>query len=372
VEDSQKEELLGMHILVVDDHQDNCDLLIALLEDQGYRSLFTAADGNEALTLLRRRRNIDLVLLDINMPNMNGYEVLEEIQQDQTLRKIPVIMVTALNQLESQIRCIEKGAEDYITKPVEETLLKARVGASLERKYLRNKEQQLLRIVQREKKRSEEVLFNVLPKQVAERLKKGGEGIADAVDDATVLFADLVEFTQLSTHISPSALVHILNVVFRGFDQISSDLKLEKIKTIGDSYMVVGGLPPETKDHTLRCLQFAYSALDYVRQFNEDNPIKLQLRVGMHCGPVVAGVIGQTRFTYDLWGETVNVASRMESLGLPGRVQLSDSAFRRLEGSAEFESRGLIDVKGKGEMTTYLGPANLPTGFRVYSPPADS
>ena len=357
VQKNLQEELLGMNILVVDDFEDNRDLIVTLLEDQGYKNFLEAEDGKKALEILESNEVIDLVLLDINMPKMNGYEVLDYMKSHDQLLPIPVIMVTAVDQQDSVLRCIEKGAEDYLTKPVEETLMWARVHASLERKYLRNKERQLLKQVQSEKRKSEEILYHVIPESVAERLRRGEESIADTIDDATVLFADLVGFTALSATVNAASLVHMLNYVFRAFDEFGKELKLEKIKTIGDSYMIVGGIPPNTEDHQIRCMQFANKALDHIDVFNENHGMNLQLRVGLHSGPVVAGVIGQTRFTYDLWGETVNLASRMETLGVPGRVQVTQSTYERLQSRFDFEPRGKIDVKGKGEMETYLSLA---------------
>ena len=178
MQEDLSESLTGMKILVVDDHEDNLDLLLALLEDRDYTDLITAENGKVALDILFGEAEVDLVLLDINMPVMNGYEVLERMKGDENLQHIPVIMVTALDQLSSVIRCIEGGAEDYLTKPVEETLLGARVQASLERKYLRDKERELLRQVQEERAKSDALLYNVLPESVAERLKRGEENIA--------------------------------------------------------------------------------------------------------------------------------------------------------------------------------------------------
>ena len=303
VQKNLQEELLGMNILVVDDFEDNRDLIVTLLEDQGYKNFLEAEDGKKALEILESNEVIDLVLLDINMSKMNGYEVLDYMKSHDQLLPIPVIMVTAVDQQDSVLRCIEKGAEDYLTKPVEETLMWARVHASLERKYLRNKECQLLKQVQSEKRKSEEILYHVIPESVAERLRRGEESIADTIDDATVLFADLVGFTALSATVNAASLVHMLNYVFRAFDEFGKELKLEKIKTIGDSYMIVVGIPPNTEDHQIRCMQFANKALDHIDVFNENHGMNLQLRVGLHSGPVGAGVIGQTRFTYDLWGE---------------------------------------------------------------------
>ncbi len=354
METNDKGELLDMDILVVDDLEDNLDLILALLEEDEYNSLITAQNGQEALDILASEQNVDLVLLDINMPVLNGYQVLEHIKSTEQLRAIPVIMVSALDEMDSVIRCIENGAEDYITKPVDETLLRARVHASLERKYLRNKERELFQQLEIEKQKSESVLYRVLPESVAERLKKDEENIAETMDEVTIVFSDIVGFTRFSSNISPDELVKILNEIFQSFDQLVTEMNLEKVKTIGDAYMVVGGLPPHKDNHAERCMQFAISTLNEIDKFNKSHNLDLKLRLGMSTGPVVAGVIGHTRFTYDLWGDTVNLASRMETLCIPGMVQVVETTFNKLHDKYPFAPRGEIEVKGKGLMKTYL------------------
>ena len=354
MESDIKDKMQEMGILVVDDIEDNIDLIIALLEEEEYNNLLTAPNGKEALSILESDVNIDLVLLDINMPELNGYQVLEYIKASEKLRAIPVIMVSALDEMDSTIRCIETGAEDYITKPVDETLLRARVNASLERKFLRNQERELFRQVEIEKQKSETVLYRVLPESVAERLKKGEENIAETIEDVTIVFSDLVGFTRLSSDMSPDRLVEILNDIFRSFDHHVAELKLEKVKTIGDAYMIVGGIPPHNENHAERCMDFALSALNDIDEFSKKYELELKLRIGMSTGPVVAGVIGQTRFTYDLWGDTVNIASRMESLCHPGLIQVVEPTYLRLKDKYPFVHRGEIEVKGKGLMKTYL------------------
>ncbi len=354
MESDIKVKMQEMGILVVDDIEDNIDLILALLEEEEYNNLLTAPNGKEALSILEGDENIDLVLLDINMPELNGYQVLEYIKSSEKLRAIPVIMVSALDEMDSTIRCIENGAEDYITKPVDETLLLARVNASLERKFLRNQERELFRQVEIEKQKSETVLYRVLPESVAERLKKGEENIAETIEDVTIVFSDLVGFTRLSSDMSPNRLVEILNDIFRSFDHLVAELKLEKVKTIGDAYMVVGGIPPHNENHADRCMEFALSALNEIDGFSKKYELDLKLRIGMCTGPVVAGVIGQTRFTYDLWGDTVNIASRMETLCFPGLIQVVESTYLKLQGKYPFAHRAEIEVKGKGMMKTYI------------------
>ncbi len=351
---SHHKEVLPMGILVVDDLEDNLALIVDLLEEKKYSNLHTVDGGKKDVEILESDTVIDLVLLDINMPSFSGYEVLDYIQSKDHLKTIPVVMVTAIDDMSSVIRCVEGGAEDYLVKPVEEALLWARVQACLERKYLRNKERELFEQVEVEKRKSEKVLYNVLPKKVAERLKNGEQVIAESIPEITVIFADLVGFTKLSTKISPDELVMLLNHVFRSFDRIVKKYKLEKIKTIGDAYMVAGGFPPDAENHVLRCFALSIDILDIIEIFNQSSGIKLSIRIGICTGPVVAGVIGTTRFTYDLWGDTVNIASRMESLSLPNWIQVAESTYNVLEPICPFILRGEIDVKGKGSMKSYL------------------
>lgn len=205
----------------------------------------------------------------------------------------------------------------------------------------------------RQRLRSERLLLNVLPQAIAERLKRGQKIIADSFNEATVLFADLVGFTELSTSISPTELVELLNSVFSKFDQLADHHRLEKIKTIGDAYMVVAGLPVPRADHVRAIADIAIDMQHEITKIKVHDGRPLSLRIGIHTGPVVAGVIGIRRFTYDLWGDTVNVASRMESQGEPERIQVTEAVYKRLKNGYDFERRGAIAVKGKGDMITY-------------------
>jgi len=205
---------------------------------------------------------------------------------------------------------------------------------------------------------NERLLLNILPPPIAQRLRAGEPLIADRFDDVTLLFADIVEFTRLSARLSPSELVGVLNEVFSVFDELVERHGLEKIKTIGDAYLVVGGLSDASADHTARMAAMAVGLADAVGRIDAATRMGIDFRIGMHCGPIVAGVIGTRKFIYDVWGDTVNLASRMESLGVPGRVQVTHAVMSRLETTFEFEARGLIDVKGKGPMPTWflVGP----------------
>ncbi len=202
--------------------------------------------------------------------------------------------------------------------------------------------------------RSEELLLNILPPTIAGRLKADGGTIADGFADVTVLFADIVGFTVLSAHRPPERIVEMLNELFCEFDDLADRHGLEKIKTIGDCYMVAGGLPEPRADHAVAVAQMGLEMLRTVRAFSDRSGESIDIRIGIHSGPVVAGVIGKRKFVYDLWGDTVNTASRMESHGMPGTIQISDDCRRLLDSEFSLTHRGTIDVKGKGPMDTWL------------------
>src|SRR6266545_4758531 len=205
-----------------------------------------------------------------------------------------------------------------------------------------------------EQQRSERLLLNVLPAPIAARLKQREDVIADGFPDVTVLFADLVDFTRRSQRIAPKQVVAILNDLFTTFDQLAERQGLEKIKTVGDAYMVAGGLPDPRPGHAGAVAEMALAIRDEVARHADPSGQPLQVRVGIDTGPVVAGVIGRHKFIYDLWGDTVNTASRMESHGVPGCIQVTARTYQRLKDGYRFERRGPIQVKGKGEMVTYF------------------
>jgi class 3 adenylate cyclase len=205
-----------------------------------------------------------------------------------------------------------------------------------------------------EQERSERLLLNVLPAPIATRLKAGEEVIADAFPDVTVLFADLVDFTRRSQRTGPAQVVATLNDLFSAFDQLAQRHGLEKIKTIGDAYMVAGGLPDPRPDHAEAIADMALAMQAEVARHTDPSGQPLQVRIGIDTGPVEAGVLGTSKFSYDLWGNTVNTASRMESHGIPGCIQVTARTYQRLRDSYRFQRRGPIQVRGMGEMVTYF------------------
>ncbi|MBD1912796.1 MULTISPECIES: adenylate/guanylate cyclase domain-containing protein [unclassified Leptolyngbya] len=204
-----------------------------------------------------------------------------------------------------------------------------------------------------QRKRTEQLLLNIMPQAIAERLKRGQKTIVDSFTRASVLFADIANFTALSTDISPVELVELLNAIFTAFDELATFKGLEKIKTIGDAYMVVGGVPTPIPDPIAATAEMALAMQELIRTFHTPTGIPLSLRIGIHTGPVIAGIIGTRKFSYDLWGDTVNVASRMETQGEPGRIQVTESVYEKLKDDYRFEKREIIEIKGKGLMQTY-------------------
>jgi class 3 adenylate cyclase len=218
------------------------------------------------------------------------------------------------------------------------------------------------RLLLAERERSERLLLNVLPAPIAARLKQGEEVIADGFPEVTVLFADLVDFTRRSQETTPERVVRVLDDLFSALDQLAERHGLEKIKTVGDAYMAVGGLPEPRPDHAQAVAEMALEVREEVARHLDPGGEPLAVRIGVDTGPVVAGVIGRRKFSYDLWGDTVNTASRMESQGVAGCIQVTDRTYRRLRDRYRFERRGPVQVKGKGELVTWflVGRAGQP------------
>ncbi|NET60213.1 MAG: PAS domain S-box protein [Symploca sp. SIO2E6] len=211
-----------------------------------------------------------------------------------------------------------------------------------------------------EKNKSEKLLLNILPQPIAEQLKQAQGSLAQQFDQVTILFADIVGFTPMSNQMRPLELLDFLNQIFSAFDQLADKHGVEKIKTIGDAYMVAGGLPVPQDNHAEAIADMALDMQQAITNFQVQQGKSFQIRIGINTGPVVAGVIGTKKFIYDLWGDAVNVASRMESSGKPGKIQVTATTYEHLKDKFVLEKRGAIAVKGKGEMTTYWLLAKVP------------
>ena len=478
-------------ILIVDDNPDNLELLFFFLSDSNFTVLL-ATDGKSAIEKVESAQP-DLIILDVMMPGIDGFETCRRLKANESSKDIPVIFMTALSETVDKLRGFNVGAVDYLTKPIQEEELKARVTTHITLRNLnRSLLEQNLRLEQEIRKRqqkedelrlsnqaiaassngiviadarepdlpiiyinpafermtgysaqeiigrncrflqgpdkdqpalnelrsalrggrdckvvlsnyrkdgtrfwnelsvspiydgagnlthfvgiqmditerkqaqeelrkqqeqTEKLLLNILPEPIAERLKLEPSTIADSFEEVSVLFADLVGFTAFSAERSAKELVEILNLIFSKFDRLAEKHGLEKIKTIGDAYMVVAGLPTPRTDHAEAIAQMALDMQQAIVNLSAEMGEALSIRIGINSGSVVAGVIGIKKFSYDLWGDTVNTASRMESQGISGAIQVTAQTYERLRDKYLFEERGIIRVKGKGEMTTYL------------------
>lgn len=332
-------------ILVVDDNEDNRFTLKRRLKKLGYGNLEIAVHGRDALEKMKAQ-SFDLILLDIMMPEMDGYEVLETVKRDMQLRHIPIIMISAADQLESVVKCIELGAEDFLPKPFNATLLRARVSASLEKKALRDQEQAYRAQIVAEKKRTDELLHSIIPAMAVQELKQTGVVRPRNFDAVGILFCDIVGFTAYCDRNLPETVVAHLQALIETFEQIVENFQMEKIKTIGDAFMATSGLlrPVEAPLLTaVRC------GLEMSRAAREMEP-NWEVRIGLHYGPVVAGVVGKQQFLFDVWGDTVNIAARLVEHSSPGAVAMTAAAWQEIQDECEARSLGIIDIKGKGKL----------------------
>jgi class 3 adenylate cyclase len=332
-------------ILIVDDIPDNRYTLRRRLEREGYADLEEASDGREALARLEARP-FDLVLLDIMMPELDGFQVLERLKAHETWRHIPVIMISALSEFESVVRCIQLGAEDYLQKPFNSVLLKARVSASLERKRLHDREAAHLAEIDRQRERADRLLHAILPAQAVAELKADDRIAPRRFDDVAVLFGDVLGFTSYCMEHPPEEVVANLNWLAAAFEEITESHGLEKIKTVGDAFMATGNLLEPHEDAVMACLQAGAALTEAARR----SPARWEMRVGVHRGPVVAGVVGSVKFSFDLWGDTVNVAQRLSSYGSEPATYLSADAWARVADRARGQSLGPVSIKGKGDV----------------------
>jgi len=221
-------------------------------------------------------------------------------------------------------------------------------------RYFQSQKERTMHALSHEQARSEKLLLNVLPASIAQRLKDNDMRIAETYPSVTILFADLVGFTALTTKMPPFELVSLLSQIFSVFDQIVETMQLEKIKTLGDGYLVVGGAPRPLENHALAVVKLAFQMREVLLSFNQATGHDMHMRIGISTGPVVAGVIGTTKFAYDIWGDTVNMASRMEQTGLTDQIQISEDTYQHIQHAFDCEKREAVAVKGKGALTTYL------------------
>lgn len=331
-------------ILVVDDNEANRELLGRLLRRSGH-TVAEAPDGVAALDALEARR-FDLVLLDLQMPRLDGLGVLSVMKQDGYLRHIPVIMISGLDELPKIVECIQLGADDYLSKPFDQVLLQARIGACLEKKQLRDRAVDHLEQIELEKRRANELLRVILPDAVVAELQETDTVKPRRYEGVAVLFCDIVGFTAYSERREPEEVLANLQKLVEAYEGLMSKHHMQKIKTIGDSFMAVAGLLDPVENPVLQCVRCGRDMIQLAAQL----PTGWGVRVGVGYGPVVAGVLGRQQYQFDLWGDTVNTAARAESVGMENTITVPEQAWRQIlqEPGVSGEFLGRVAMKGKG------------------------
>lgn len=334
-------------ILLADDDAANREMLTRRLQRLGH-TVSTARNGREVIEMIREK-SYDLLLLDIFMPEMNGYEVLEHLQANPPPHSLPVIVLSASDDSDKIVRCIEIGAEDYLPKPFDPSLLQARIESSLEKGRLRDREAEYLRTIESEKKRSDDLLHVILPASVAAELKETGEVKPRRIENVSVLFADIVGFTSYCQRNTPEIIHRDLQALVNELEIISAEHGMEKIKTIGDAYLAAAGLIRPSENPTLDSVRAGLAMIRAAREL----PTNWLLRVGIHTGPLVAGIVGRQKYQYDIWGDTVNTASRMESSAPPGGLCVSESTWAAIADHCRGRSLGTHAIKGLGKIELF-------------------
>lgn len=347
-------------VLLVDDQAMIGEAVRRLLATDPGITLEFCRDGRAALEAAERFRP-SVILQDLVMPGIDGLDLVRHYRARPATAHVPVIMLSAQEEPVVKAQLLGAGANDYLIKLPDSVELVARVRVHseayhrlLERDAAFAALERSLGELKLEREKSERLLLSILPQKIAERLKNGEAKIAETFGETTVMFADLAGFTEFSQHVDARHLVEVLDDIFSTFDGVAEAWGVEKIKTIGDAYMAVAGLPVPRADHAAAVASLALGMQDAFRSLMERRGLALQLRIGIHSGPVVAGVIGTHKFAYDLWGDTVNLASRMESHGESGRIHVSAATRALLGERFLFEERGEVVIKGKGPMRTFF------------------
>jgi class 3 adenylate cyclase/FixJ family two-component response regulator len=366
------------NVLYVDDEENNLNSFRAAL--RRYYNVFTALSGEEGIEILTKN-DIHVVVTDQRMPHMTGVQFLQHIPGDQNNIRI---ILTGFTDMETIIEAINTGmVYRYIRKPWDKDELKITIDNAIETIVLRRNNKKLIselqanneqleqkvldrtgeiekqrKIIEAGKAQSDKLLLNILPDEIAEELKRFGRSYARKHDEVSVLFADIVGFTTIAETLSAEKLVTLLDEIFRAFDNIVEKHDIEKVKTIGDAYMCACGLPLADNDNSIKAVKVALDMQQFMKGFGLSLRIQnlpdFQIRVGVHTGPVVAGVVGIRKFAYDIWGDTVNLASQMEQHSEPGKINISGDTYALVKNHFNCTYRGKIAAKSKGEVDMYF------------------
>lgn len=329
-------------VLVVDDNEANRELLTRRLSRQGHL-VAQAANGEHALQLLSQDY-FDVVLLDVIMPKLDGHDVLAAMRMDRRLRHIPVIMISGLDDVESLVRCIQAGAEDYLTKPFDPVLLNARIHACLDKKRLRDREAIHLRTIEEQRRRADELLRVILPEAIATELKETDKVRPRRHEQASILWVEVVDFVAACDREDPETITSRLQAMVLAFEDIALSHGLEKIKTSGATFLAAAGLHGPAEEPALPCVQAGLEMIQATLGLTGD----WQVRAGVHLGAVMAGVIGRRKYVYDVWGDAVNTAGAIAGLAAPGGLLTSAEVWAQVKPYFDGRSEGLRELPGKG------------------------
>ncbi len=281
------------------------------------------------------------------MPGMDGYETIEKLKAINVVKDIPVIFISALNQIEDKVKGFNAGGVDYISKPFQKEEVIARVTTHLK---LRNTQKKL----EEEKEKSDRLLLNVLPAKVADELKETGKSDPQMFEDVTVFFSDIIDFTKHSCGMNPKELLNELNDLVTKFDEIMESHGCERIKTIGDAYLAVCGIPEPNSNHAKNIIDASIDIINYLKERNLKRPTPWEVRIGVHTGSVVGGIVGTKKYIYDVFGDTINTASRMEYNSDNMKINISEETYKIVKGIFPTTEREPAEIKGKGLMKMYF------------------
>lgn len=333
-------------VLVVEDSPVNRKILTELLIKQGY-NILTADSGEAALALVKEILP-DLIILDIMMPGIDGYATCKQLKSNSATCDIPVIFISSLDATEDKIGGFTSGGVDYITKPFQPAEVLARITTHLRLCQLQRRLEEQNRQLEEEKRKSEALLRNVLPARIAKELLATGTCKPHLFTETTVCFADIVDFTSTSSRLSPEVIIHELNEIFTSFDRIALKHHCERMKTIGDAYLFSCGIPEPAPLHAQNVAHSALEMVDYLTHRNLKAEHSWRIRVGIHSGPVVGGVVGTDKYLYDIFGDTVNIAARVEEMSQPMQVNVSSCTHSLLKDTFLFAEGKEVEMKGKG------------------------
>ncbi len=344
------------HILIVDDNLKNIQVLGNTLRENDYE-IAVATSGKEALEWVDTEK-FDLILLDIMMPVMDGYEVCERIKANPEIADIPIIFLTAKTEKDSIVKGFELGAVDYVTKPFNSAELLSRVKTHIDLKNARERLEIAYSRLDKEKEKSDKLLLTILNEKIVKDLKETGESKPEVYDNVTIFFSDLVGFTTISEQLEPDVLISELNELFAEFDKIMQKNECERMENIGDAYLAACGIPKPDKDHAEKMILASMDIVTYMKTRNLDaeakNKVPWKIRIGLHTGKVAGGIVGTHRIAFNVFGDTVNTASRMETYSEPMRINVSELTYNIVKHKFSFIERNPVDVKGKGMMKMFF------------------